>query len=128
MRGAAMSWLRKHLWGCLFLLPAIVIFILFLWLPIAKGFVYSFMNVDFVHGNTFVGLDNYYAVFADKDVLIAVHNTLYFMFLCLVIGFWVPIFFAISISELRRFQGFVRVAAYLPNRSEEHTSELQSRE
>lgn len=107
--------LKKHGWGYLFLLPAAAIFIVFLWLPIAKGVVYSFYNVDFVHGNTFVGLDNYRTVFADKDVLVAVKNTLYFVFLCLVIGFWVPIFFALAISELRRFQGFVRVSAYLPN-------------
>jgi len=106
---------KKYFWGCLFLLPAAAIFAVFLWLPITKGILYSFYHVDFVHGNQFAGLDNYRTVFADRDVLTAVGNTLYFVFLCLVIGFWVPIFFALAISELRRFQGFVRVAAYLPN-------------
>nr|WP_042164228.1 sugar ABC transporter permease [Paenibacillus gorillae] len=106
---------RKYFWGLLFLLPAIAIFILFLWVPIVKGFVYSFYHIDFVKGDNFVGFDNYKSVFGDSDVLIAVKNTLYYMLLCLVIGFWVPILFAIAISELRRFQGFVRVAAYLPN-------------
>ncbi|RIX52778.1 sugar ABC transporter permease [Paenibacillus nanensis] len=106
---------RKHIWGYLFLLPAAVIFIMFLWVPIVKGMFYSFYDIDFVKGNTFVGFDNYRTVFDDGDVWIAVKNTLYYMFLCIVIGFWVPILFAIAISELRRFQGFVRVAAYLPN-------------
>lgn len=106
---------RKHIWGYLFLLPAAVIFILFLWVPIVKGMFYSFYDIDFVKGNTFVGFDNYRTVFDDGDVWIAVKNTLYYMFLCMVIGFWVPILFAIAISELRRFQGFVRIAAYLPN-------------
>jgi multiple sugar transport system permease protein len=32
-----------------------------------------------------------------------------------VVGFWVPIFFAIAVSELRKFQGVARVAAFLPN-------------
>lgn len=106
--------LRKHLWGYLFLVPAAIIFILFLWAPIIKGFVYSFYNVDFVKGDTFVGFDNYRTIFADGDVWTAVKNTLYYMLLCLVIGFWVPIVVSIMISELRKFQGFVRVAAYLP--------------
>lgn len=106
---------RRYGWGIAFLLPAVVIFALFLWTPIVKGFVYSFYAVDFVKGNTFVGLDNYRKVLADPDVLLSAKNTLYYMFLGVVVGFWVPIVFAILISELRRFQGVVRIAAYLPN-------------
>ncbi|WP_051235833.1 carbohydrate ABC transporter permease [Paenibacillus pinihumi] len=108
-------WLRKYFWGIAFLLPAAVIFILFLWMPIIKGFVYSFYQVDFVKGNTFVGLDNYKAALEDPVLLKAIGNTLYYVGLGLLIGFVVPIFFAIMISELRKFQGFVRVSAYLPN-------------
>ncbi|MED5020101.1 sugar ABC transporter permease [Paenibacillus chibensis] len=104
----------KHFWGYMFLLPAVVIFILFLWVPIAKGALYSFYNIDFVKGNTFVGLDNYVRVFHDPDVWTAVKNTLYYMLLTMIMGFWVPIVASIAISELRRFQGFARIAAYLP--------------
>ncbi|ULO09107.1 sugar ABC transporter permease [Paenibacillus sp. 19GGS1-52] len=105
---------KKNFWGYLFLLPAIAIFIMFMWVPIFKGLLYSFYNVDFVKGNSFVGLDNYSRALSDPDVLTAVKNTLYYMVLGLAIGFWVPIAFAIAISELRKFGGFVRVAAYLP--------------
>ncbi|MEC2345279.1 sugar ABC transporter permease [Paenibacillus barengoltzii] len=105
---------KQYMWGYLFLVPAIAIFIVFLWVPIIKGMVYSFYNIDFVKGNTFVGLDNYVKVFNNPDVLLSVRNTLYYMLLCLVIGFWVPIAASIAISELRWFQGFARIAAYLP--------------
>lgn len=105
---------KKYRTGYLFLVPAIVIFIVFLWVPIAKGMVYSFYHIDFVNGNTFVGLDNYAKVLNNPDVLLSVKNTLYYMLLCLVIGFWVPIAASIAISELRIFQGFARIAAYLP--------------
>lgn len=98
----------------MFLLPAIIIFVTFLWLPIIKGIIYSFYHVDFVNGNDFVGLGNYRTIFKDPDVWIAIKNTIYYMFLCLVLGFWVPIAASIAISELKRFGGFVRVAAYLP--------------
>lgn len=105
---------KKHLWGYLFLVPALAIFIMFMWVPIFKGFLYSFYTVDFVKGNTFVGFDNYHRALTDPDVWTALKNTFYYMGLCLIIGFWVPIAFAIAISELRKFGGFVRVAAYLP--------------
>ncbi|OUS71962.1 ABC transporter permease [Paenibacillus sp. MY03] len=105
---------KRYLWGYLFLLPAVITFTLFLWLPIFKGVLNSFYIVDFVKGNSFAGFDNYKTIFADRDVLTAVKNTLYYMGLALAIGFWVPILIAIAISEMRRFQGFARVAAYLP--------------
>ncbi|MWC30816.1 carbohydrate ABC transporter permease [Paenibacillus sp. MMS18-CY102] len=107
--------LKKNRWGYLFLLPAFLIFTMFLWLPIFKGFYYSFFHVDFVKGDEFVGWDNYKTVIHDPDVVTSIKNTLYYMGLALVIGFWVPIVFAVMISELRKFKGIVRVAAYLPN-------------
>lgn len=105
----------KHFWGYAFLLPALYIFIQFLWVPIIKSFMYSVQAIDFSHGSTFVGLDNYKRALQNPDLLIAIKNTVMYMGMGVVVGFWVPIFFAIAISELRRFQGFARVAAYLPN-------------
>ncbi|WP_256760011.1 carbohydrate ABC transporter permease [Cohnella sp. WQ 127256] len=105
---------KKHIWGYLFLLPAVVIFFTFLWMPIGKGIIFSFYHIDFVKGDTFVGWDNYERVFKDPEVMISVKNTLYYILLGILIGFWIPIVFAISISEMRRFQGFARIAAYLP--------------
>jgi multiple sugar transport system permease protein len=110
-----MEWFKKHFWSFAFITPAIIVFTLFLWVPIFKGFVYSFQSIDFVKGDSFVGFQNYVTVFNDPEVWLSVKNTLYYMFLGLVVGYWVPCFFAIAISELKRFQGFVRVAAYLPN-------------
>ncbi|WP_239617607.1 carbohydrate ABC transporter permease [Cohnella mopanensis] len=105
---------KKHIWGYLFLLPAVAIFFTFLWMPIGKGIIFSFFHIDFVKGDSFVGWANYSKVFKDPEVTISVKNTLYYMGLGVVIGFWVPILFAIAISEMRRFQGFARIAAYLP--------------
>ena len=105
---------KKYMWGYLFLVPAIAIFIVFLWVPIIKGIVYSFYNIDFVKGNTFVGIENYKTILTNPDLLLSIRNTLYYMLLALVIGFWVPIAASIAISELRIFQGFARIAAYLP--------------
>ncbi|WP_262495667.1 carbohydrate ABC transporter permease [Paenibacillus sp. B2(2019)] len=106
---------RDYLWGIIFLLPAIIVFSLFLWTPIAKGVMYSFMNVDFISGSKFVGLSNYREVFANSVLGISVWNTIYYMFLCVLLGFWVPSIVSIAISELRRFQGVMRLIVYLPH-------------
>jgi multiple sugar transport system permease protein len=106
---------RRYGWGLLFVLPAIAVFALFLWMPIVKGVIYSFYTIDFVKGNTFIGFANYERALGEPAILIAVKNTLYYMFLGLIMGYWVPCVFAIAISELRWFQGFARIAAYLPN-------------
>ncbi|WP_127532941.1 carbohydrate ABC transporter permease [Paenibacillus kobensis] len=117
-RSAAIAAKKKfnwQLWGLLFVLPEIIIFLMFLWIPIVKGVVYSFYNVDFVNGNSFVGLQNYRDVVSSEDFWMAIRNTLYYMFLCVIIGFWVPAVVAIAVSELKRFQGLARVAGYLPS-------------
>jgi len=106
---------RWYFWGLLFLVPEIVIFFIFLWMPIAKGISYSFYSIDFVSGDAFVGWDNYKEVLANPDFLIAVRNTLLYMGLALVLGFWVPIAMAIAVSELKWFQGPARIIGYLPS-------------
>lgn len=106
---------NRYMWGALFVLPEIIVFLLFLWVPIVKGVVFSFQEVDFVKGNVFVGLQNYIDITSSSDFYIAIKNTLFYMGLCVVIGFWVPAAVAIAVSELKRFQGLARVAGYLPS-------------
>ncbi|MEK0316284.1 carbohydrate ABC transporter permease [Cohnella sp. 56] len=106
---------KDYFWGVAFLVPALAVFGLFLWTPIVKGVVYSFYNIDFVNGNRFVGWTNYAEALASSDMGIAVRNTLLYMFLGVLMGFWVPSVVAIAISELRRFQGVMRLVVYLPN-------------
>ncbi len=77
---------RRHLWGFLFVLPAIVTFTLFLWWPIGKGLLDSLYKIDFVKGNSYVGFDNYKTIFTDPDVWTSVKNTFKYMALGLVIG------------------------------------------
>jgi multiple sugar transport system permease protein len=106
---------RWYFWGLLFLMPEIVIFFIFLWLPIFKGILYSFYNVDFVDGNKFIGLQNFKDVLSNPDFYTSIWNTLYYMSVGLVCGFWVPIAMAIAVSELKWFKGPARIVGYLPS-------------
>ncbi|MGG1516198.1 sugar ABC transporter permease [Paenibacillus oryzisoli] len=106
---------NPYVWGTLFILPEVILFLIFLWVPIVKGIFYSFYTVDFVGGNHFTGLANYVSVLKDSLLLTSIKNTLLYIGLGIVIGFWVPPLVAIAVSELRWFQGAARIVSYLPS-------------
>jgi multiple sugar transport system permease protein len=106
---------RWYVWGLLFLIPEVIIFLVFLWVPIFKGMAYSFYEIDFVSGNRFVGFQNFQDVLSNPDFYTAIKNTLIYMGMAVLIGFWVPIAMAIAVSELKWFQGPARIVGYLPS-------------
>jgi multiple sugar transport system permease protein len=113
--GRRRSFMSRYGKGMLFLLPAVMVFAIFQWYPILKNFIIAFQ--EYVPGfpATWVGLGNFKAVFADPQLPIAAKNTVAYVLICLVIGYFVPILVAIAISELRKGRGFFRLAIYVPN-------------
>ncbi|WP_240417856.1 carbohydrate ABC transporter permease [Paenibacillus periandrae] len=107
--------LNWYLWGTLFVLPELILFFIFLWVPIFKGIVYSFYSIDFVDGNQFIGLENYLNITRDELLFTSIKNTLYYMFLGILLGFWIPPLVAIAVTELKYFQGAARIIGYLPS-------------
>ncbi|GIO31218.1 MULTISPECIES: carbohydrate ABC transporter permease [Paenibacillus] len=82
---------RKRNWTWLyFLLPSIVIMLLFFIYPILLTFFYSFTNLaltgEAAKELKFVGLDNYARMFQDPTVRISIWNTLIFLIGSAVIG------------------------------------------
>jgi multiple sugar transport system permease protein len=107
--------LNWYLWGTLFVLPELILFFIFLWVPIFKGIVYSFYSIDFVEGNQFIGLANYLNIVQDDLLFTSIKNTLYYMALGILFGFWIPPLVAIAVTELKYFQGAARIIGYLPS-------------
>jgi len=105
---------RHNLGGYLFLLPALVIFALFVWYPLVLGFIMSFQNVDMINPAVWVGWTNYRKVFSDPLFGIAWRNTLAFTGYALLFGYFVPIVLALLINEMRHGKGLFRLAFYLP--------------
>ncbi|HLI71464.1 MAG TPA: sugar ABC transporter permease [Ktedonobacteraceae bacterium] len=105
---------RHNIGGYLFLLPAILIFALFVWYPIVLGFIMSFQSVDMINPATWVGLANYREVLSDPLFGVAWRNTLEFTGYALLFGYAVPIILALLINEMRHGKGFFRLAYYLP--------------
>ncbi|MEV8376634.1 sugar ABC transporter permease [Kribbella sp. NPDC056861] len=97
-----------------FLLPLLLVFGVFSWIPILRAVVMSFQETNLVTPATFVGLQNFKDVLADPLLWTAVKNTLYFAFLALLFGYPVPLVAAVLMSEVRRFKGLYSALAYLP--------------
>ncbi|MEV6155774.1 sugar ABC transporter permease [Nonomuraea sp. NPDC052129] len=104
----------KGVAAALFLIPTVLVFGLFSWWPIIRSVLLGFQQTNLVEAATFAGLDNFRTLLADPLLGLAVRNTLLFTGLALVIGFPLPIFLAVLMSELRRGSGLMRVLVYLP--------------
>lgn len=106
--------IKDNLLAYAFMAAGIACFALFSWYPLVRGVILSFQQVNFVTDPYWVGLDNFRALFDDPLFWTAWKNTLVFTGLALIFGYAVPLGIAILLNELRHFQGFFRVAVYLP--------------
>jgi multiple sugar transport system permease protein len=97
-----------------FMAGGIICFALFSWYPLVRGVLLSFQQVNFVTDPEWVGLDNFRALFDDPLFWTAWRNTLVFTGLALIIGYALPLLIAVLLNELRHWNGFFRVAVYLP--------------
>lgn len=109
------TWIRRGgLSTLVFLLPMLVIFGVFSWLPIVRAAIMSVQQTNLVTAPEFVGLDNFRAVLADPMMWTAVQNTAVFALIALLFGYPIPLVLAVLMSEVRRFRGLFSAIAYLP--------------
>lgn len=85
---------KEALTGYLFVLPYILLFIVFTGIPFFSAFLLSFVNVTFIsriENLQFVGLEHFFRLFQDTDVLMALGRTFLYTILyvplIMVVGF-----------------------------------------
>lgn len=102
--------------GWLFLLPALVMYALFVLQPLVLTFSYSFYQWDGVGPSEWVGLDNYRRVFDDPDLYGAILNSLKLIVFFSVIPVTVGILVASLINGAisGRFGTVARAVIFLP--------------
>lgn len=115
----AIRCLKKNKMTYLFLLPGIILTIIFCYIPL-PGLYMAF--VDYhpfkgIFGSTFVGLENIKAIIEMPKFSSAIVNTLKLSLLNLVIGFPLPLMFALLLNELKNgaFKRVVQTVSYLPH-------------
>lgn len=108
--------LFKRNWaGWLIMLPGILLFVFYLWGPLVQNVVWSFYDMRGTEKTEFVWFQNYVEVVQDPMFLKALGNTFKYLFWSIVIGFLVPIFLGLLLSETVHFKGGFRLLLYFPS-------------
>jgi multiple sugar transport system permease protein len=110
------KFMKKNMGGYLIMLPSLLLFTFFIWLPLIKNVQLSFLDVtNYTMEGQWIGFANYKAIFANPLFLKSLFNTLQYIFWSLIIGFMIPIILAVLLSEVVHFKGFFRTGLNIPN-------------
>ena len=101
----------------LMLLPFLILFTLFIVIPVTIAIVLSFTDFDLVQFPSFVGVENYVRMFLDDDVfLTALKNTLVFALITGPVSYFACLFLAWLVNELSpRIRSVFTFCLYVPS-------------
>ena len=107
---------RRNVSGLGFLTPFLVLYALFLILPLVLDVVMSLFNTSLVLPGLgrFAGLGNYRELFGDSRFWQAMWHTIAFTLVSTPPLVLIPLFFAIVVNRIRHGQWFFRLAFFLP--------------
>lgn len=101
-------------WLCIFLLPNLLGFLIFIGTPIISSLVISFTNWDLVGSIHFVGIDNYIKLVKDPDFWLAFKNTFLFIAGYLPLVMVLGLVSALLLNQKMRFRALFRAIYFLP--------------
>jgi multiple sugar transport system permease protein len=104
--------MRRFLFICL--TPALVTIGLWSYLPLFRGLVIAFQDYGILRGARWVGLDNFIGVFTQPLFYKSMWNSVVYVALTLVVGFFMPILLALALNEIPRLKVLFRTIFYLP--------------
>ncbi len=107
--------MREYRYGYIFLAPFLILFFVFMVIPIFVAFFLSFTNYNMLQSPVFTGIENYKMLLLDDKVfLTALKNTLIFALITGPVGYFCSFIFAWVINELR-FRTVFALAFYAPS-------------
>lgn len=101
----------------LYLVPAILLLLVFMYYPIINNFIYSFLKWDLFKGTkTFIGLKNYSDLLHDGAFFVALMNNIRYVLISLFFQVGVALIFAAVIEQFRyKFvAAFYRTVLFIP--------------
>lgn len=106
--------LKDQLTGIGFMLPALIIFVIFVLYPVVNIFIYSFTEWDGMGEMTFVGFQNFQKIFASPEFWTALKNN--FKFLLIGVPVWTlfPMIVAVLLNEEVKGWKFFKSAYFFP--------------
>lgn len=98
----------------LYILPNMILFFVFMILPLFMSAFYSLTKWGGIGKPKFIGFDNYMKIFKDEVFLTSLWNTFKFTLFTVPMLMVLALFFAILLNQKIRFRGFFRSAIYMP--------------
>lgn len=109
---------KKRITPYLYVLPAVVIMIVFVYYPIVQNFFYSFYRMSsYSATRTFIGLENYIRLISDPVIKIAIKNNTYYAIISLIcqVGIGLVIALLVESRYVGRFRVFFRTTFFIPS-------------
>lgn len=104
-----------HLTPWLFLLPSMIILVIFLIIPILEAFRWSILDYKIISDTSqFVGFDNFKEIFTDEMFWKALMNTILFVAIVLPMNVFLPMILATLVNQKIKAIGAFRVLYYVP--------------
>lgn len=98
----------------LYILPAMVIIIVFRLVPIVLSFLVSFFEWSITGAGDFIGLENYAKLFKDPTFWQSMLNTFYLVIFVVPIGLALSLCFAAFLNSITKLKAFFRTVYYIP--------------
>ena len=109
-----MKSIEQKIFPYLLLLPAMLIFGLFLFYPALNGFWISFTKWDGINPQEFIGIDNYVTLIGDKTFLSSFLNTMLYTCLSVPAIFVSALMLALLLTRKMSGSNFFRAVFYWP--------------
>jgi multiple sugar transport system permease protein len=97
------------------LLPNLIGFMMFLFIPIVAAFVLSFMEYDVISPMKFIGLKNYIEMFHDPIVAETLRNTVVYTVITVPVGMALSLILALALDQNIAGRRIFRAVYFLPS-------------
>ncbi len=98
----------------LYLLPALVIIIVFRLIPILLSFIVSFFDWSITGVGDFIGIENYTRLFHDPEFWQSMLNTFYLVIFVVPISLFFSLVFANFLNNIKFLKSFFRSVYFIP--------------
>lgn len=106
---------RNRINGYLFLLPNIIGFAIFTFIPVFMSLIISFSDWDGFSGMNFIGISNYINLFTDKVFLVSLFNTLVYTLGSVPFIILFALLVAVALNQGLKGVKFFRAAFFIPH-------------
>jgi len=98
----------------LYILPALIIIIVFRLIPIVLSFIVSFFDWSITGVGEFIGFSNYSRLLHDPEFWQSMLNTFYLVIFVVPVSLVSSLFFAALLNNIKALKGFFRSIYFIP--------------